>query len=414
MQVVLKYLLILRSLLIIAQLMALAVLDAGFHFEVPWRAVSITLLLMTALTALTWRHLNEARLARAWIFVAQLLADIIALTVLVFFTGGALNPFISLFLLPITFAAAALPLMHTTIIAGAAGLAYTALMFVHPHEHHSAVSVWGFDLHVWGMWYGFLLSAACIAIFVARIARTLHEQSVALTATREHVLRNERIVALGTLAAGTAHELGTPLATMAIVAHDLASDLSDQPDLQAAVRLLQDQLQRCKRTLAQLAVDAGQLPAEEVYRITLERFLRQLSTDFRALNPQVNLQEKVRPGPPLPIVVDRTLRQALNNILNNAGQVSPHAVTLECAWDSRYLALEIMDEGPGIASDVQAQLGRAVVSSKVDAGGMGLGIYLATTTLQRYGGEVQFYARTQGGTRVSVKLPLETLQGLRG
>lgn len=413
-QIVLKYLLLLRGLLIVGQLLALIVIDRGFDFDVPWWPVITTLLLLSLLTLSSWRHLTAPRPIPAREFVVQLLADVGALSVLVFFTGGSLNPFISLFLLPIIFAAAALPSGHTAIVAGAAAAAYTTLMFVHQPVHHATTHMRGFDLHIWGMWYGFLLSAACVAAFVARIARALRERDAALAEAREQALRNERIVALGTLAAGTAHELGTPLATMAIVAQDLASDLAGQPPLQAAVHVLQSQLQRCKATLAQLAVDAGQLPAEAGGRIALTAFIEQLWADFHALNPAVELRRAAyRHGAPLEIVLDRILRQALLNILNNAAEAATRSVEIAGTWNADSLQLEISDDGPGISRDVRPRLGRDVVTSK-GAGGMGLGLYLAVTTIQRYGGSVEFQPRSDGGTRVAINLPLTPLRASAG
>lgn len=260
MQVILKYLLLLRSLVIAGQLIALAIIHWGIGLAVPWVPVLGVLGALVALTALSWQRARHAPAIRQREFVAQLLADIAALTVLVYFTGGSVNPFISLFLLPIVFAAAAMPPAYTVLIAVAAVICYTLLMFFHVPLIEGHLHTGGFDLHLWGMWYGFVISAAGVAAFVARIARTAREQDQALARAREQALRAERVVALGTLAAGTAHELGTPLATMAALAKDLELDLRDNPALSRNLGLLRTQIQRCKAILAQLAADAGELP----------------------------------------------------------------------------------------------------------------------------------------------------------
>lgn len=410
MPIIFKYLLLLRGVVMVGQLAALLAIDRAFGVKVPWLPVGITLCLLGVMTLHSWHRLGAVGQIPAREFVAQLLADVAALSVLVFFTGGSLNPFISLFLLPIIFAAAALPSLHTAIVAGAAATAYTTLMFVRePVEHQHAV-VQGFDLHLWGMWYGFLLSAACVAAFVARIAGALRERDAALAEAREQALRNERVIALGTLAAGTAHELGTPLATMAIVAQDLAADLAGQPGLQSAVTLLQEQLQRCKTTLSQLAMDAGQAPAQEGFRCTPRQFIAQLIEEFRALHAGVHLRmDKPPAGPEIAIVPDRTLHQALLNILTNAAQASPSMVEFSAHWDRDCLWLEICDEGPGITRELRQHLGQAPVASGKDSG-LGLGLYLAVTTLQRQGGTVEFNARETGGTQAVVKLPLAAIR----
>jgi two-component system sensor histidine kinase RegB len=413
MPIIFKYLLLLRGVVMVGQLAALLTIDRAFGVRVPWAPVGITLFLLGALTLHSAYRLGGLTQISAREFLGQLLADVVALSLLVFFTGGSLNPFISLFLLPIIFAAAALPSLHTAIVGGAAAAAYTTLMFVRePVDHHHA-AVQGFDLHLWGMWYGFLLSAACVAAFVARIAGALRERDAALAEAREQALRSERVIALGTLAAGTAHELGTPLATMAILAQDLATDLANQPTLHAAVTVLQGQLDRCKATLSQLAMDAGQTPAQEGFRCTPRHFIEQLREEFETLNPGVNLHlAEALDGPDFFIVPDRTLRQALLNILNNAAQASPAVVELVAHWNEEQLSLEIRDEGPGITRELRNHLGRAPVPSDKESG-LGLGLYLAVTTLQRQGGVVEFRPRDTGGTQVMVKLPLGPIRAGR-
>jgi two-component system sensor histidine kinase RegB len=410
-RVVLKYLLLLRGMTIAGQLLALIVIDRRFDFDVPWWPVSSILLGLAAVTAVAWRRLGRTEQVPMHEFVGQLLLDIAALSALVYFTGGSLNPFISLFLLPIIFAAAALPSAATAIVAGAAIAAYTALMFVAHPPHQPAPHEHGIGLHLWGMWYGFLLSAGCVAIFVARIGRALRERDAALADARANALRDERIVALGTLAAGTAHELGTPLATMAVVAQDLASDLEREPELRAAVGVLQAQIERCKTALRELARDAGQLPAEEAYRVPLPTFVENLLAEFQQLHRDVPLQCAVSASPSAPrIIVDRTLRQALLNVLNNAAEASSRAVEVRCEWDRDSLRVEVADDGPGIAARIREHLGQKVITSKGESG-MGLGVYLATSAIRRIGGKVEYQTAPRGGTRVRIHLPLEALGG---
>ena len=410
MPIVLKYLLLLRGLVVVGQIAALLIIDSMFGIDVPWLAVGLVFTGLLALTLQSWRRLRDRTLISAGEFVAQLLADVIALSALVFFTGGSLNPFISLFLLPIIFAAAALPSPHTAVVAGAAIAAYTTLMFIHQPAHHMRTVVQGFDIHIWGMWYGFLLSAACVAAFVARIAYALRERDAALAQAREQALRDERMVALGTLAAGTAHELGTPLATMAILAQEIADTVPTEQ--RAAVQVLNEQIERCKSALSQLAMDAGQMPADEGFPAGIHALLLALVRDCERLHPGLQVQTELRqPSQEVAIVVDRTLRQSLLNLLNNAADVSPGAVKLLARWDEENLSLEILDEGPGIAREVQPHLGRDVVTSRPGRG-LGLGVFLANNTLDRLGGRIDFQPRIGGGTRVSIELPLSGLRAV--
>ena len=410
MPIVLKYLLLLRALVVIGQIAALVIIDSMFRIEVPWPAVGLIFAGLLALTLQSWRRLRDRTVIPAGEFVAQLLADVIALSALVFFTGGSLNPFISLFLLPIIFAAAALPSPHTAVVAGAAIASYTALMFIHQPAHHMRTVVQGFDIHIWGMWYGFLLSAACVAAFVARIAYALRERDFALAQAREAALRDERMVALGTLAAGTAHELGTPLATMAILAQEL-EDTAPAGQRQA-VHVLQAQIERCKSALSQLAMDAGQMPADEGFKAEIRTLLQAIVRECEQLHAGLRVETAFNPpAREVIIVADRTLRQSLLNLLNNAADVSPASVKLLARWGDDMLSLEILDQGPGIAREVQAQLGRDVVTSRPGRG-LGLGVYLAHNTVERLGGRVDFETRSGGGTRVRIELPLSSLRAV--
>ena len=184
MPVVLKYLLQLRFVLVAAAALAAVVVEQRFAIDLPWAMVSSVLAAMTAYSLWSWRHWRDGRPVPDVEFIRQNLADLLALSVLVYYTGGPVNPFISLFLLPIVFAAATLSLAPTIAIAASAVGAYTLLMFfyvpvVPSHAMHGA------QLHLWGMWYGFLISASGVAFFVSRIARSLRRRDQALAAARE-------------------------------------------------------------------------------------------------------------------------------------------------------------------------------------------------------------------------------------
>ena len=158
-------------------------------------------------------------------FFAQLMVDVFALTALLYFSGGSTNPFISLYLLPLTIAAAALPWAYTWVMAAITISCYTLLLFYYvplPHDHEEHNSE--FNLHVSGMWLAFVLSTVLIAWFVVKMGISIRERDKDLASAREQALRNEQLIALGTLAAGAAHELGTPLATMAIVSGELQDE----------------------------------------------------------------------------------------------------------------------------------------------------------------------------------------------
>ena len=408
MPVVLKYLLQLRFVVIAAAAWAAVVVGYWYELNLPWPTVGAVLVAMTGYSVWSWRRWRNRKPVPDAEFVRQSLADLMFLSVLVYYTGGPVNPFISLFLLPIVFAAATLPLGPTIAIAGSAVGAYTLLMFfyvpvVESHEMHGA------RLHLWGMWYGFVISASGVAFFVSRIARSLRRRDQALAEAREQALEAERAIALGTLAAGTAHELGTPLATMAILAGELAADLRD-PQQREVVATLRGQLARCKQSLARLAADAGALPADSGRAERAGVFVRALLEDWRASRAEsvVELRLDLVDDSPL-IVVERTLHQALVNVLNNAAEASRQRVEVTARCNGETLRLEVRDDGPGVGESVRERLGRDVVSTKGEQG-LGLGLYLAHSVLRRLGGSVAYESSPEGGTTVVVDVPYTHLR----
>lgn len=367
--------------------------------------------------------------------LAQLLVDVAALGGLLYFAGGSANPFVSLFLVPPTIAAAMLPPRHAWFIAAATLLAYTFLMFwnlplpapqgdlaeldallarasgVAP-EHAGHVS--GFALHVLGMWLNFVVSAIIVVLFLTRMAAALKARDRALATAREAALKNEQILALGTLAAGAAHKLGTPLSTMAVVLHEAELAHADDAELCGDLQLLRTQVDECKRILSLTLASAGQARDEASRRIALDAYLERLLEDWQLIRPRVSIDTRFdgcRPAPE--ITTDRRLEQALLNLLDNAADVSPDALRFEAAWDADSLRIDILDRGPGIDPATAARLGEAFVSTKAgtpgQSGGLGLGFFLTNATLEQLGGRVELTPREGGGTRTRVVLPLAQL-----
>jgi two-component system sensor histidine kinase RegB len=336
--------------------------------------------------------------------------DVASLSVALYLTGGSSNPLVSLLLLPVTVAAATLEPRRSGWLAGAAAGCYTALMFVHlpfPAAHHAEG---GFELHVWGMWYGFLLSAALVAYFVARIGATLRAHDRALAHAREEALRAEQVLALATLATGTAHELGTPLSTMAVLAADLADEYRQDPELAGRLGVLRGQVERCKGILARMAVIAGEARADAGRRVAVDDYLEELMSEWRAVRPDARVQVGWQGCSPAPqIVADRALTQAIHNVLNNAADASPEAVEVQAAWAATHLDIEVRDLGPGLPAGVRERLGEPLVSGKVERGGMGLGLFLARSVIERLGGEVTLSPRSPRGVSARIHLPLDQL-----
>jgi two-component system sensor histidine kinase RegB len=261
-----------------------------------------------------------------------------------------------------------------------------------------------FNLHVLGMWLGFVLSAAIIAWFVVQMAEAVRSRDETLARVREEILRNERIVALGTQAAGAAHELGTPLSTMAVVIGELQHDVtSTQSALRDNLAILDEQVRACKRILDKImanAQDSGvALPRPA------DALMAEVVDEWQLLRPTAQYHYRCDSIQPAPILnADVTLRAALMNLLNNAADASPRPIEMHARWDSSSFTLEIHDQGAGLSDEAALKAGSAFFTTKKE--GRGLGLLLANATIERMGGTVRLSNREGGGATTELTLPI--------
>jgi len=403
----------LRNAEIAAIGLGIIVATTFFKLSLPLQPLLVILALITGLNIFTWLRLTTAvRYSDTEIFV-QMLLDVAGLTGVFFYTGGATNPFVWFYLLPLMIAATILPRRYTWGMATITVLCYSALFFINVpadsgHEHHES----GFQMHVFGMWLGFVMSAGFVAVIIVGMAHSLRERDKKLAEARELALQNERLVALGTLATGAAHELGTPLGTMAILSAELEQEYTDpaNADLHRKLGILRKQVSRCKETLSVITASAGAGRAESGRPMQIHQYLQAVIEEWQGQCPGATLRTDISAGTgSAEIIAERTLSQALVNILNNAADASPDDVSLTATWTLAELSLEISDRGPGLSHDVHERLGKTPVSTKTE--GLGVGLYLAHATIQRLGGNLSISNRKQGGTTLHITLPLLNTTG---
>lgn len=393
-----------------AFLAATALLLHYLGIPLPVSPVALALGGMLLLNGITWRRLDKTQQVGEREFLLQLLGDLAVLTGLFYFTGGYSNPFVWMYLLPVAVAAVALRSAHAWLIALLAMACYSLLVFFHvplSHLHVHAMAGVGLDIHLVGMWLGFLVSAALVAVFVARIGQNLRDYDRLVAEAREKALESERMLALGTLAAAAAHELGTPLATIAVVAGEMADELDGQPQLASSLALIRSQVGRCKEILTSITAAAGNERAGQGQ--ALDTFLDQTIARWRDLRPATSVDCTLAGSSPAPTIVsDRTLGQALTNLLDNAADAAATRLVINGQWDTAELRLDIVDDGPGLAPEVAAHVGTPFFTTKQEHG-MGLGLYLARTILGRLGGSVSLENHADGGAITRVRLPLRGL-----
>jgi len=392
-------LLVLRGLLIAGWAAGIAGLHWGLHIAMPLLPMGTVLILLGAFALMTaWRLQLDAP-ATQMEFLTHLLVDLTAFAVLVFFSGGATNPFVSLMLVPIIIAAISLRPRWVWLLAAVAGSYYALALFVYqPLAIADPVAAYG--MHLGGMWFNFLISAALIAFFITRMHAGLRARDGELAALREKQLRDERILALGTQAALAAHELATPLATIQTTAHELAVEFANDPDIGADCQLLEKQAQACKRILTQLAARAQDSTSHPT---PLDAWLAALVTHWQVIRPDVHLKSSLPPTQS-DFIPPEGLEQAILNILNNAADASPAAVELSASVEDSVLWIDIADRGPGFTPAQKAQAGRVLFSDKTGQG-WGMGLVLTHATLERAGGALTLTERAGGGTLVRIQLP---------
>lgn len=404
-----------RRLLLLRILVVLGpgVMLLWLHFGLtPARPLPLwAMLVFLGLMALAFIAMHlRARLPKpmlAWELWAHLQFDVLALAALLYFSGGASNPFVSLLLLPLVIAAAILPAGCTWAMAAVTVAVYTALMFCHlPLPGMLSGHGPGFHAHLWGMWLVFVISALLIAGFVARLAAVLRHRDREVARLREKALRDEQILALGTFAAGAAHELGTPLSTIAVLAKELERQHGEDPSLCADLRTLRQQVEACKSILGDLLRSAD-LAADREAGQPLDALLERTRNRWQLLRPRVPLRVHCAgPPPPPTVAAPQTLGQTLISLLNNAADACPDGVDLAGRWDVRHVVIEIRDRGPGLPSEVEKRPGAGFFSTK--SGGTGIGLLLANATLERLGGQVSLLRDTRGGTCTRIDLPART------
>ncbi len=404
----LQRLFLLRNIAIMAQCLTLGIVYWTIDIVIPWTQLISIVALLTGINLLTWIRLHRRWPVSHIEFFSQLLIDVLALSSLLYFSGGSTNPFISLYLLPLTIAAATLPWRYTWVMAIITIACYTLLLFNYiplPHDHNNHLIE--FTLHVSGMWLAFVLSTVIIAWFVVKMSTSIRDRDQDLAKAREQALRNEQIIALGTLAAGAAHELGTPLSTMAVVTRELQQEYTQDTEFQNNINILRDQITHCKQTLTQLLAKVGQNRAEQGNELPVDEFLHQILDKWKLIRPSVKFTYHSSGIQPVPRIMDnQLLNQSIMNLLNNAADASSKCIEIKSHWDDKILNLEIIDDGEGLSAEAMQRAGEAFFSSKKPGQGFGIGLFLANANIERFGGSVRLFNLEQGGACTQVVLPL--------
>ena len=353
--------------------------------------------------------------------------DVLHLTLLLYFTGGPMNPFTFLFLVHVALGAL---IMHQVWAWGLALLTvvgYALLFFIPPPAVQGSGLVAGqslpycnfagADLHLQGMWLAYSITALFIVFFLGRLRMALGEQQQTLLHLAEEKRRSEKMASLATLAAGAAHEFSTPLSTIAVAAAEMEDQLREQegnPELLADAALIRSEVRTCRDILRQLAADAGEHLGENFVEIPLSYLLDQLCNSFSAeTGRRVHLE--MTGGDPVLYVPVQTWLRTLKGLLKNSAEADPEGEILcrVTKVDGR-LRITVSDRGTGMAPEVLERAGEPFFTTKGPGRGLGLGLFLARTMAERFGGRLRLESSPDSGTNVTFETSINKITGLRG
>jgi len=355
----------------------------------------------------TWYRMRQPRGASDLMLFIQLLVDICALSVMLYFSGGATNPFVSFYLPAVAVAAALLPWHQALLLSVLAIGAYSVLTnyFVPLHLGDADRAI---SYHLAGMWANFAFSAALITWFVAVLSRTVRQRDAQLALARERYLENDKLASLGIQAANAAHEMGTPLATMSIIASDLKSE-SEQANNAALHAYREDfatiesQIALCKTALdrmgKQTALGVSDEPA------SAKHWLKRFSDEWRLRYPSVQFK-LILPDEDVTITASISLAQILTTLLDNAAQAiatTGKSITLQLQSAAKHVLIEVIDDGAGIAPTLLPRLGYEPL--KQSTNGRGIGLFLAFATARQIDATLELTQASPHGTCARLKIP---------
>lgn len=407
----LSWLIQLRWGAIIGQVGIILLVDLGMGLVVP-RAPLFGLIAVEAasnLACMAWRRRGTE--VHEWMLGLVMSFDVLLLTGLLYFTGGPYNPFSFLYLVNLALAAVVLSGSWTWFLVGLSLACFGALFF---HHLPFPSAVGGADghadhlhTHVQGMWVAFGVASGFIVYFVQRVTRALAARDAELAAARMQTARSQRLASLATLAAGAAHQLATPLSTIAVAAKELEHQLQQHGDAEAAVgdaRLIREQVERCREILFQLAADAGEGTGEPAVEVAvgelLQRALGGVKERERVIIEGAAAGEHIH----APVrLVAQAIRAVLRNALDASGS---EPVRVRAEIDDGTCRIEVRDRGCGMTTDVLERAGEPFFTTKDPGRGMGLGLFLTRSILEQIGGALELESRAGVGTTAVLRLPV--------
>ncbi len=391
--------LILRSAAISIQLLLIFFVNLVLTYQLPWTPLFSVIaleLIFTLVSFVFYRHkqqINQSAL------LVQICADILFLSLLLFFSGGATNAFVSLLLIPIAIAAVTLPSSLLALVALLAIASYSILLWFLP----MSVMHGNMQGHFIGMGINFLFSTLVVAAVVGKMARSISQRELAIAAYRENLLKQEQVTSLGVASAQITHQLATPIATVQLLADELSEDFPDND----IIADMQSQLARCTDSLNAFRAMVFDIKEQTITAITIHDLLTQVLENLRVNHPEITVELSELQPQGISVMADAALLPAIINLINNAVRATKANNTQKISLTSRVNDANwqfiIRDYGLGFTLEKLKQLGVKPVSSEQ---GLGMAVLLSHASLERLGGKLALTNHHQGGALVTLSLPL--------
>ena len=339
--------------------------------------------------------------------------DTLCLTMILAFSGGPSNPFSLLYLVQITFSAMVLRKLWTWTLGIVSTVSFGLLFWISrdvpAFREHMAVSG-QFSLHLLGMWIAFATAALLISFFVGKLSTEARAKEREILLMQKRLARNDRLASLVTLAAGAAHEMATPLATIAVTAKEMEHDASERLRdgvVEEDARLIRSQVERCRLILERMGAQGADPFGETPKAIAIRDLLIQIQERFPKDRERIRVAVEAGDGNACVVPV-RAAIEALSALVKNALDASPRdgIVTLQAsATDSGGVCFQVHDKGAGMTTEVLERVAEPFFTTKAPGQGMGLGAFLVHLFAETLGGQLSFESQPGQGCTASLELP---------
>jgi len=406
----------LRSVAIVIQLILIMFVNLALEYQLPWTPLLIVILVEIIFTVGSFYYYrtstkienNDKNITTDKIAIlGQVSADIFFLSLLLYFSGGATNAFVSLLLIPIAIAAVTLRPSLLALVASLAIFSYSVLLWLMP----MSVMHGNMEGHFIGMWINFIFSTTVVALVVGKMARTINQRELAIASYQKNLLKQEQVISLGVASAQVTHQLATPIATVQLLADELAEDFPNND----VINDMQAELTRCRTSLQSFRQMTFDIKDQVVSSTLCVNVVKQIS-DHMALNyPEIQLTIKLSDDQfsqehfaKTSVLADASLLPAILNLMNNAVRATKANNSLCIELTSQIVEqswqMIIRDFGAGFTLTKLAELGVKPVSSEQ---GLGMAVFLSHASLERLGGKLTLTNHQAGGALVTLSLPLE-------